>query len=248
MFPTLKVRLRGLDPVSQYIVYMDLIPYDDKRYRYVYHSSQWMVAGAGDPPPSIGQVGLTGRTLRNGLKLSRLEGRKLSYARQGFYLAFHKTVSGIQYAPEHLRARGIAVERSGVDGGRSSILRQAQGEYITAVVHLNWGRECKICIRQMGIYVSCISCPDPMGPKSSLGQLLNELFETVGDQQSGHLARDHRKVGPGMPALDAQVRAQGPRATTGRRRDRRPRPQRQSVIGGTTSGGGDRTRETRYAS
>ena len=57
MFPTLKVRLRGLDPVSQYVVYMDLIPYDDKRYRYVYHSSQWMVAGAGDPPPSIGQVG-----------------------------------------------------------------------------------------------------------------------------------------------------------------------------------------------
>ena len=56
MFPTLKVRLRGLDPASQYIVYMDLIPYDDKRYRYVYHSSQWMVAGAGDPPPSIGQV------------------------------------------------------------------------------------------------------------------------------------------------------------------------------------------------
>lgn len=59
MFPTLKVRLRGLDPASQYIVYMDLIPYDDKRYRYVYHSSQWMVAGAGDPPPSIGQVGCT---------------------------------------------------------------------------------------------------------------------------------------------------------------------------------------------
>ena len=88
MFPTLKVRLRGLDPVSQYIVYMDLIPYDDKRYRYVYHSSQWMVAGAGDPPPSIGQVGLTGGTLRNGLELSRLEGRKLSYARQGFYSAF----------------------------------------------------------------------------------------------------------------------------------------------------------------
>ena len=56
MFPTLKVRLRGLDPRSQYIVYMDLIPYDDKRYRYVYHSSQWMVAGAGAPPASIAEV------------------------------------------------------------------------------------------------------------------------------------------------------------------------------------------------
>ena len=81
MFPTLKVRLRGLDPVSQYIVYMDLIPYDDKRYRYVYHSSQWMVAGAGDPPPSIGQVRpqTVGGSRRNIVGcFFRKEGRKLS--------------------------------------------------------------------------------------------------------------------------------------------------------------------------
>ncbi len=57
MFPTVKIRLRGLCPRSAYLVYMDLIPYDDKRYRYVYHSSQWMVAGAGDPPPAASVAG-----------------------------------------------------------------------------------------------------------------------------------------------------------------------------------------------
>ncbi|XP_047098718.1 T-box transcription factor TBX18-like [Schistocerca piceifrons] len=50
MFPTVKVRLGGLDPSATYIVFLDIVPLDDKRYRYVYHSSQWMVAGSGDPP------------------------------------------------------------------------------------------------------------------------------------------------------------------------------------------------------
>ncbi|XP_068085213.1 T-box transcription factor TBX15 [Anabrus simplex] len=50
MFPTVKVRLSGLDPAASYIVFLDIVPVDDKRYRYVYHSSQWMVAGSGDPP------------------------------------------------------------------------------------------------------------------------------------------------------------------------------------------------------
>ncbi|XP_049839317.1 T-box transcription factor TBX15-like [Schistocerca gregaria] len=50
MFPTVKVRLGGLDPAATYIVFLDIVPLDDKRYRYVYHSSQWMVAGSGDPP------------------------------------------------------------------------------------------------------------------------------------------------------------------------------------------------------
>lgn len=55
MFPTVKVRLSGLDPSATYIVFLDIVPLDDKRYRYVYHSSQWMVAGSGDPPlsPSV---------------------------------------------------------------------------------------------------------------------------------------------------------------------------------------------------
>ncbi|KAJ4429496.1 hypothetical protein ANN_21665 [Periplaneta americana] len=56
MFPTVKVRLSGLEPAASYIVFLDIVPVDDKRYRYVYHrqvyyySSQWMVAGSGDPP------------------------------------------------------------------------------------------------------------------------------------------------------------------------------------------------------
>ncbi|KAF0293668.1 T-box transcription factor TBX18 [Amphibalanus amphitrite] len=48
MFPTVKVRLHGLKPSDSYIVYMDIVPVDDKRYRYIYHSSEWAVAGPGD--------------------------------------------------------------------------------------------------------------------------------------------------------------------------------------------------------
>uniref|UniRef100_A0A8C4Q2I8 T-box transcription factor 22 n=1 Tax=Eptatretus burgeri TaxID=7764 RepID=A0A8C4Q2I8_EPTBU len=53
MFPSLRVRLSGLDPDEQYLVAMDIVPVDNKRYRYVYHSSRWTVAGTADiPPPS----------------------------------------------------------------------------------------------------------------------------------------------------------------------------------------------------
>ncbi|KAI5095521.1 T-box transcription factor TBX18 [Silurus meridionalis] len=39
-----------LDPHQQYYIAMDIIPVDNKRYRYVYHSSKWMVAGNADSP------------------------------------------------------------------------------------------------------------------------------------------------------------------------------------------------------
>ncbi|XP_053329634.1 T-box transcription factor TBX22 [Spea bombifrons] len=48
MFPSLRVKVKGLDPSRQYYIAMDVIPVDSKRYRYVYHSSQWMVAGNTD--------------------------------------------------------------------------------------------------------------------------------------------------------------------------------------------------------
>ncbi|XP_069469923.1 T-box transcription factor TBX22 [Ambystoma mexicanum] len=48
MFPSVRVKVKGLDPVKQYYIAMDVIPVDSKRYRYVYHSSQWMVAGNTD--------------------------------------------------------------------------------------------------------------------------------------------------------------------------------------------------------
>ncbi|XP_041051862.1 T-box transcription factor TBX22-like [Carcharodon carcharias] len=45
MFPAVRVKIKGLEPAKQYYIAMDIIPVDSKRYRYVYHSSQWMVAG-----------------------------------------------------------------------------------------------------------------------------------------------------------------------------------------------------------
>lgn len=78
MFPTFQVRIYGLDPQANYIMLMDFVPVDDKRYRYAFHryaarafvclssaerfscgslncSSSWVVAGKADPisPPRI---------------------------------------------------------------------------------------------------------------------------------------------------------------------------------------------------
>ncbi|KAL4223659.1 T-box transcription factor [Mactra antiquata] len=49
MFPTFQVRLYGLDINADYMVMMDFVPCDDKRYRYSFHSSSWVVAGKADP-------------------------------------------------------------------------------------------------------------------------------------------------------------------------------------------------------
>ena len=32
---------------------MDIVPVDDKRYRYAYHRSTWLVAGKADPPAPV---------------------------------------------------------------------------------------------------------------------------------------------------------------------------------------------------
>ncbi|KAF2894234.1 hypothetical protein ILUMI_11939, partial [Ignelater luminosus] len=55
MFPTFQVRICGLDRHAEYMLMMDFIPLDDKRYRYAFHSSSWVVAGKADPvsPPRI---------------------------------------------------------------------------------------------------------------------------------------------------------------------------------------------------
>ncbi|XP_062843987.1 T-box transcription factor TBX10 [Trichomycterus rosablanca] len=37
-----------MDPAAEYVLLMDFIPVDDKRYRYAFHSSSWQVAGRGD--------------------------------------------------------------------------------------------------------------------------------------------------------------------------------------------------------
>ena len=38
MFPTFQVKVFGLDPESEYILMMDFVPVDDKRYRYAFHT------------------------------------------------------------------------------------------------------------------------------------------------------------------------------------------------------------------
>ncbi|XP_069752295.1 T-box transcription factor TBX22-like [Narcine bancroftii] len=51
MFPAVRVKIRGLEPEKQYYIAMDIIPVDSKRYRYVYHSSQWVVAANTEQSP-----------------------------------------------------------------------------------------------------------------------------------------------------------------------------------------------------
>lgn len=50
MFPTLRVSFANLDPDGKYFVLMDVVGVDNKRYRYAYHRSSWLVAGKADPP------------------------------------------------------------------------------------------------------------------------------------------------------------------------------------------------------
>ncbi|KAG8139468.1 hypothetical protein E2320_002235, partial [Naja naja] len=50
MFPTIRVSFSGVDPEAKFIVLMDIVPVDNKRYRYAYHRSSWLIAGKADPP------------------------------------------------------------------------------------------------------------------------------------------------------------------------------------------------------
>uniref|UniRef100_A0A182P2L0 T-box domain-containing protein n=1 Tax=Anopheles epiroticus TaxID=199890 RepID=A0A182P2L0_9DIPT len=55
MFPTFQVKVVGLELAAEYLMIMDFVPLDDKRYRYAFHTSSWVVAGKADPisPPRI---------------------------------------------------------------------------------------------------------------------------------------------------------------------------------------------------
>ena len=48
MFPEIRIRVFGLDMDERYIMVMDLVHYDDNRYKY--HENEWVVAGKADPP------------------------------------------------------------------------------------------------------------------------------------------------------------------------------------------------------
>ncbi|XP_050731631.1 T-box transcription factor TBX20-like isoform X2 [Eriocheir sinensis] len=51
MFPTVRASFVGLKSEQRYSVLLDIVPVDNKRYRYAYHRSSWLVAGKADPPP-----------------------------------------------------------------------------------------------------------------------------------------------------------------------------------------------------
>ena len=51
MFPTVRCSFQNLRPDRKYYVILDIVPCDNKRYRYAYHRSSWLVAGKADPPP-----------------------------------------------------------------------------------------------------------------------------------------------------------------------------------------------------
>uniref|UniRef100_A0A7E4VZM7 T-box domain-containing protein n=1 Tax=Panagrellus redivivus TaxID=6233 RepID=A0A7E4VZM7_PANRE len=51
MFPTVKVRLESCDPEGLFYVFLDVVPVDDRRYRYVYNKSSWLTAGKAEPSP-----------------------------------------------------------------------------------------------------------------------------------------------------------------------------------------------------
>ncbi|XP_033741485.1 T-box transcription factor TBX18-like [Pecten maximus] len=48
MFPAIRVRIQGLESNKRYKVYLDFQQQDKHKYRYVYHSSKWMVSGSGE--------------------------------------------------------------------------------------------------------------------------------------------------------------------------------------------------------
>lgn len=45
MFPAMRVKIAGLDPHQQYYIAMDIVPVDNKRYRYLQSSFQRFLSG-----------------------------------------------------------------------------------------------------------------------------------------------------------------------------------------------------------
>lgn len=80
MFPVLSVSFSGLVPDESYLVATDMLPVDNKRYRYTYHRSAWLVAGRADPKPTTSGLHvhpdcpMTGRQLnRHAISFERIK-------------------------------------------------------------------------------------------------------------------------------------------------------------------------------
>ncbi|XP_012935666.1 T-box transcription factor TBX20 [Aplysia californica] len=52
MFPSLKLRVSGLNPDKLYSLKLEFLQPDTRKHRYIYHSSRWIVSGSGDALPS----------------------------------------------------------------------------------------------------------------------------------------------------------------------------------------------------
>ncbi|UYV81174.1 H15 [Cordylochernes scorpioides] len=100
MFPTVRVTFSGAVPEARYLVLLDIVPVDNKRYRYAYHRSSWLVAGKADPPPGPPRLYLHPDSPFTGDQLAKqvvsFEKVKLTnndLDRQGHYLATPPSVS-----------------------------------------------------------------------------------------------------------------------------------------------------------
>ncbi|VDO42129.1 unnamed protein product [Onchocerca flexuosa] len=51
MFPTMKLSINGCEPDALYYVFLDVVPVDNRRYRYIYNKSSWLTAGKAEPTP-----------------------------------------------------------------------------------------------------------------------------------------------------------------------------------------------------
>ena len=56
MFPTIRCSFSGFQDFQlqfgqKFAIVLDVVACDNKRYRYAYHRSSWLVAGKADPPP-----------------------------------------------------------------------------------------------------------------------------------------------------------------------------------------------------
>ncbi len=66
MFPTFQVHMSGMDPAAEYVLLMDFIPVDDKRYRYQIRKNLLnMFSGfnLGEEPPKDALFKYNGNTL-----------------------------------------------------------------------------------------------------------------------------------------------------------------------------------------
>uniref|UniRef100_A0A1I8HR91 T-box domain-containing protein n=1 Tax=Macrostomum lignano TaxID=282301 RepID=A0A1I8HR91_9PLAT len=73
MFPTYQVRLTGLDPGASFALMLDFAPCDDKRYRYSFHSSSWIVAGGRQGACAPGQSARGAHWMKQAVTFDKLK-------------------------------------------------------------------------------------------------------------------------------------------------------------------------------